>query len=173
MTRKIGVYPGTFDPVHAGHIAFSDETLKVCGLDEIIFLPDPSPRGKSDASHILQRVALLSEATAPIENLRVMHLGDETFTVHGTLPQLREQFGDCELTLLVGSDIVRTFLYRWEGLNVLLRQMPLAIGMRTGDSPDEMRAIIGGLEREHNISIPYELIDTQHANISSSQLKNS
>lgn len=173
MTRKIGIYPGTFDPVHSGHIAFSGETLKLCELDEIIFLPDPMPRGKSDVTPISKRVALLNEALAPTSNIQVMQLGDETFTVHQTLPILRKQFNDCELTLLIGSDIVRTFLYRWEGLDVLLRQMPLAIGMRTNDSPDEIRAIMRELENEHNMNISYELITTQYADISSSQLRNS
>jgi len=171
MTQKIGIYPGTFDPVHAGHIAFGNETLKMCGLDEIIFLPDPSPRGKSNATHASERLILLNEATASIENIRVVALGNETFTVHKTLPKLREQFGDSELTLLVGSDVVRTFLYRWEGLDILLRQVSLAIGMRNGDSPDEMELIINELENEHGITIPYELIVTQYADVSSSQLK--
>jgi nicotinate-nucleotide adenylyltransferase len=171
MTRKIGIYPGTFDPIHAGHIAFGGKALEMCSLDEIILLPDPSPRGKSNVTHISERVTLLNEATSSIKNVRVLHLGNETFTVHKTLPKLREQFDDSELTLLVGSDVVRTFLYRWEGLDVLLRQMSLAIGMRSGDSPDEMKLIINELEDEYSITIPYELIVTQYADVSSSQLK--
>jgi nicotinate-nucleotide adenylyltransferase len=173
MTRKIGIYPGTFDPVHSGHIAFSREAMRACGLEEVIFLPDPSPRGKAEATHILQRLALLEEALAHHEYVRALHIGEEMFTVQATLPELRRRFDGCELTLLIGSDVVRTFIYRWDGLDILLREMSLAIGMRVGDSPEEMKRIIRELENEHALTIRHKLVTTEYAAISSSRIRNS
>ncbi len=171
MTRKIGIYPGTFDPLHEGHIAFATEAQEVCGLDEIVFLPEGSPREKSGVAAISERVAHISVATKHIERSSVVHLANERFTVQHTLPLLRQRFADCELTLFIGSDVVRTFLYRWENLDTLLREMPIAIGMRAGYTADEITKIIDNLEKDFGFAIRYTLIFAPHAEVSSSQIR--
>ncbi|HEV7453716.1 MAG TPA: adenylyltransferase/cytidyltransferase family protein [Candidatus Saccharimonadales bacterium] len=170
--QRIGIYPGTFDPVHAGHIALAQETLRVCRLDEIIFLPEQSPRAKQNVTGLAQRVALLNQALAATEGLRVVRLKAGRFTVTGTLPEVRQLFPDAELTLLVGSDVVRTFLYRWPGLEILLAEVRLAVGLRNHDTSEQMAAIVTELEQRHNSTIPYALIRTPHTHVSSSHFRN-
>jgi len=171
MTRKIGIYPGTFDPLHDGHLAFATQALEACGLDEVVFLPETSPREKPNATFIQQRVAHMNAATKHINGTSVVHLNNERFTVKDTLPLLRQQFSDCELSLFVGSDVVRTFLYRWKDLDRLLREMPIVIGMRAGHTPDEMAAVIDSLEKDYGFAIRYTLIFAPYAELSSSQIR--
>lgn len=170
--QKIGIYPGTFDPVHSGHIAFSLEALRIFDLDEVVFLPEALPRGKPTATVISKRILQLNDAIASVKAARVMNLKGSRFTVRETLPELYQLFGSSQLTLLVGSDVVQTFLYRWDDLDMLLGRMKLAIGMRAGDTPDEMIAIMNSLESRYNIPITYELVFTQYDDVSSSRLKN-
>jgi len=172
MERRTGIYSGTFDPIHPGHIAFAEEAMRVCGLDEVIFVPEQKPRGKEYVTDILHRIALIERATEAIAGLQVMRLASEQFTVEQTLPELHKAFGDSNLTLLVGSDIARTFLYRWEGLDTLLADVSLAIGMRSNDSSDEITNIMSQLERDYCNLIDYTLISTQDADIASSQIRN-
>lgn len=40
MNKKVGIYGGTFDPVHKGHIALADAACRECKLDRLIFMPD-------------------------------------------------------------------------------------------------------------------------------------
>jgi nicotinate-nucleotide adenylyltransferase len=170
--RRIGIYPGTFDPVHPGHISFAQEALRACQLDEIALLPERLPRGKQHVTGLAQRVRLLTEATAATPGVRIVQLQSAQFTVSETLPELRQLFPHAELTLLVGSDVARTFLYRWPGLKILLASMQLAIGLRAHDTPEEMAGIIQELEQQYSITVPYTLIHTPHAHLASSHFRN-
>lgn len=173
MTRRIGIYPGTFDPIHQGHIAFAQEAMRVCGLNEVIFLPERRPRGKEDAvTDIHHRIALIERATETIADLRVLRLTSKRFTVDETLPELRAAFPEATLTMLIGSDIVQTFPYRWEGLSTLLGEVSLAIGMRAGDTPEEVTAIIGEVERGSARPVAYTCISTPEVATSSSSIRN-
>jgi nicotinate-nucleotide adenylyltransferase len=167
--RRVGIYSGTFDPIHAGHIAFAMEALRACGLDEVIFLPERRPRGKHDVSDVKHRAAQIRQAL-PDERLRVVVLPADTFTVAETLPQLQAMFSGSELTLLVGSDVVRTFPYRWDGLDILLQNVSLAIGMRDDDEA-EITTILQSLEKQHAIPVRYNIIRTEHAHLASSHLR--
>jgi len=171
MTRKIGIYPGTFDPLHDGHLAFATQALEVCGLDEVMFLPEALPREKPNVSSIQERVAHMNAATKHINDMNVIHLSNDRFTVRDTLPLLREQFSDSELSLFVGSDVVQTFLYRWENLDAILREMPIVIGMRAGHTSNEMATVIDRLEKDYGFAIRYTLIFAPYAGMSSSQIR--
>src|SRR5688572_2239805 len=133
MTR-IGVFSGTFDPVHRGHVAFALAALKQCALDKVVLLPERSLRGKlgvSDFKHILHMLRL---AVRPHRKLSVLALDDRQFTVGHTLPQLQEKYEGAELVLLLGSDVVQTFGFRWPGIDTLLSSVELAITTRAGES---------------------------------------
>lgn len=168
----VGIYSGTFDPVHPGHIAFAVEALRACGLAEVVFLPEQTPRNKQNVTDITHRIDLIKKATSGASGLRVVRLESPQFTVKNTLPELQSLFGDTELTLLVGSDVVRTFLHSWEDLGTLLRKVRLAIGIRANDDVQEITAIIEKLAQIYNVAIEHKLIYTADADIASSHIKN-
>lgn len=167
MQRRIGIYPGTFDPVHAGHIAFAEQAREVNVLDEIVLLPERSPRYKPDTTDITHRIALARAATRAHSYLRVESLRSEQFSVTQTLPELRALFGDAQLTLLLGSDVART-LGSWDGISQLLEEVSLVIGMRTGDDADELADLITTLDARVNVSF----IRTAHEHVASSTIRN-
>src|SRR5262249_6224728 len=105
-TSRIGIYAGTFDPVHSGHGAFALEAIEASRLDEIYFLPERQPRGKQQVEHFGHRTGMLERALKPHPRLKVMELVDANFSVRRTLPQLRRRFAGSELVFLFGSDIV-------------------------------------------------------------------
>jgi nicotinate-nucleotide adenylyltransferase len=171
MIRRIGIFSGTFDPVHHGHIAFCLEVLRECQLDEIVLIPEGRPRNKQHVSSLPDRLVLLEQTVGPQPHLRATTLESDQFTVGQTLPELKRRFENAELILLVGSDVARTFLYRWQGLKELLVQVSLAIGLRQGDTAAEMKAIISQLQQEYGIPVRHTLIQSPHADISSSQIR--
>ena len=65
MTR-LGIYGGTFDPVHYGHLLAAEQCLEQCALDEVWFVPASSPPHKQQASITPadQRAEMLALATA-------------------------------------------------------------------------------------------------------------
>lgn len=141
MEGMIGIFPGTFDPVHNGHITYCTEALRL-GLEGVILLPEREPRGKPGVSDFGHRLAMLRLATAAHPRLEVVALSHPQFTVVRTLPELRRRYGD-KLALLVGSDVATT-LASWPKIDTLLRDVMLIIALRRDDTRAQIEA---GLRR--------------------------
>src|SRR5262249_18397789 len=132
--RHIGIYSGTFDPIHAGHVAFAAQAMRDCSLDAVIFLPEPKPRGKQNVTSLAHRCALIKLATEHEPNFSVLRLASPHFTVSDTLPKLQQKFVDAHLTFLMGSDVAKS-LGHWEGVKTLLQHASITIGLRERDDP--------------------------------------
>lgn len=167
---KVGIFPGTFDPVHAGHTGFARAAAVRCGLDKVVLLPEASPRDKTEVSSLARRLSQL-EVAASASELEVVSLTDARFSVQDTLPALESKWPGAALTLLVGSDVVRTFAYRWPGLEILLARMSLAIGVRAGDDWDAVEARLLACQAALDIDIDYQLINSPYPHAASSRLR--
>jgi nicotinate-nucleotide adenylyltransferase len=127
--RRIGIYAGTFNPVHAGHITFALQAIAEANLDEVIFLPERQPRFKDEIEHFGHRVAMLNRAVRPHRKLNVLELTDRQFTVKRTIPQLKRRFPSAQLVFLVGSDVLNQ-LPQWPDVEQLLQISELVVGVR-------------------------------------------
>jgi nicotinate-nucleotide adenylyltransferase len=141
MTSRIGIYSGTFDPVHAGHIAFAAAALHTCQLDEVVFLPEKRPRGKQNVTTLAHRKVLLEKAIEHTPGLRVVELPSDQFTPKQTLRELRQILSNADLTLLIGSDVVN-HLFEWPDIDILLSDVSLAIGIRAGDTQENVARVL-------------------------------
>lgn len=128
--KRIGIYSGTFNPVHAGHITFALQALRGANLDQVIFLPERQPRHKTNVEHFGHRVAMLSRAVQPHPELAVLELTDKCFTVRRTLPQLKALFPGAALVILAGSDVAES-IPSWPYAAELLRATELVVGIRS------------------------------------------
>ncbi|HKR02366.1 MAG TPA: nicotinate-nucleotide adenylyltransferase [Pyrinomonadaceae bacterium] len=108
--RRIGLYGGTFDPVHAGHINVAQGLSKVFALDEVIFIPAyvaPHKRVK-DVTPALHRYAMLALATQSEAGFRVstveLDAPERPFTFE-TLSRMQEALGqDARIFFVMGAD---------------------------------------------------------------------
>jgi nicotinate-nucleotide adenylyltransferase len=109
--KRIGIYGGTFDPVHLGHLVLAEQCREQCQLDEIWFVPAGVPPHKVDAeiSSSQTRREMLELALAGHESFRIQTLELDrpglSFTVD-TLQTFHDQRPDAELFLLLGADSV-------------------------------------------------------------------
>jgi nicotinate-nucleotide adenylyltransferase len=129
MSKRIGIFSGTFDPIHKGHISFAIQAIETAGLDQVLFLPETRPRHKHDVSHFSHRVAMISVAIKAYPKLGVLELPDKQFTVATSLPRLIQQFPDAQLVMLVGSDVV-SHMSVWPHIRTLLKTVGLVIAAR-------------------------------------------
>ncbi len=127
--RRIGIYAGTFNPVHAGHITFALQAIDKAKLDEVIFLPERQPRFKTEVEHFGHRVGMLNRAVRPHRKLSVLELTDRQFSVGRTISQLRRKLPDAQLVFLFGSDVLAQ-LPTWPGIERLLETSELVVGVR-------------------------------------------
>ena len=106
---RLGLFGGTFDPVHAGHLLLAEQCREQCALDELWFVPAGSPPHKQGAaiSSGNTRAEMLELALAGHPQFMVnrMELGraGTTFTVD-TLQQLYDEDPSREMFFLIGTD---------------------------------------------------------------------
>lgn len=136
--KRIGIYSGSFDPVHAGHIGFALQAIEQAKLDKVYFLPERRPRYKQGVEHFGHRVAMLKRAAKPHAKLGVVELEDVNFTMERTFPKLQKRFDGKQLIFLFGSDVVQQ-LPAWPKAGNLLRDSELVVGVREGSLPEHVR----------------------------------
>ena len=130
--KRVGIFPGTFDPVHNGHVAFALAALDACQLDTIVFLPERSPRHKTNVSDFTHRATMVRVATRQDPRFMTLTLPEPQFTANTTLPELRKSFPDAAFTLLIGTDVAKN-LPHWDDITRIYNTFELAIGMRASD----------------------------------------
>ena len=130
---KIGIYAGSFDPIHLGHITFSLQAIEEAKLDKVYFLPERNPRDKETHEHFGHRVAMIKRAIKPHKKLAILELDERTFSVRKTLPKLQKIFKDNTLVFLFGSDKIAG-LIEWPDAKKLLTSSEVIVGLRQNSS---------------------------------------
>ena len=112
--RRLGVFGGTFDPVHNGHIAVAETAGTRLALDEILFIPAGQPRLKrmavSAAPHHRLRMVELATAANPqftSSDIEIRRSG-LSYTAD-TLERLERERGQCSVYLIAGIDALSKF----------------------------------------------------------------
>ena len=127
--QKIGIYGGTFDPIHRGHMAAARAAVNALGLDRLLLIPAGIPPHKQlarDAAPQEDRL-IMTEIAADCMNLAVptevlpleLERGGKSYT-SDTLRILRKQYPEDELWLLMGADMFLS-LHAWHEPEVILR----------------------------------------------------
>ena len=131
--KKVGIFSGTFDPVHEGHIGFAKEALKQCGLDKVFFLVEPRPRRKQGVKAFKHRVNMVSLAIEDEPDFGLIILEQPRFTVTETMPILAKRFAGAQLNFLMGEDVLAS-LADWPAADSLLERIHFIIGQRQNES---------------------------------------
>src|SRR3972149_908469 len=108
---RLGVFGGSFDPVHYGHLLLAECCREQCRLDRVWFVPAGIPPHKRDEelSPGTMRAEMLKLAVAGNEHFAVSRFeidGDEVSYTVDTLRPFHDQEPEAELFLLVGADLL-------------------------------------------------------------------
>lgn len=143
---RVGVYGGSFDPVHVGHVLPVEETRAKLGLDRILYVPAFHPPHKlaSPSAPAHHRFAMLALALEGHPHLLLSDFevarGGTTYTIE-TLRHLRAQDGAREILLVLGSDSLAQ-IESWRSFRELLAEFRLAVVEREGFSRDALAAAL-------------------------------
>ncbi len=172
---RIGIFGGSFDPVHLGHLWIAEAAKETLALSELRWIPaaqSPLKAGGPTASGS-QRMTMLQLALAGMENTvvddRELKRGAVSYTVD-TLSELQRELPKAELVLIIGSDSLAT-MQQWHQPEKLLEMTTLAV-VRRGGEPEPDFSVLRGLVDTERIDwfrrcvIPMPLIE-----ISSSELR--
>ena len=141
LLKRLGIFGGSFDPVHNGHLLLAECCREQCRLDEVWFLPAAAPPHK--VGHVLApakaRVEMLELAISGHEAFRVSPLeidrGGVSYTVE-TLRAMSSQEPQAALFLLMGADSLRDLPSWREPAEILALAVPAVVRRAGSAEPD-------------------------------------
>lgn len=147
---RLGIFGGTFDPIHFGHLLLAEQCLEQCRLDQIRFIPAGVPPHKMRQAIIpgKARVEMVELALAGHDRFQVdrreLDRCDPCYTVE-TLAELHAEDPSRELYFLLGADSLYEFL-SWREPQRIVQLARLAVVNRGGAPPPDvepLRRIVG------------------------------
>jgi nicotinate-nucleotide adenylyltransferase len=153
---KIGLYFGTFNPIHAGHLIIANHMAEYSDLDQVWLVVTPhNPHKKKstllDDHHRLQMVFLATENYTKLKPSDIeFRLPQPNYTVH-TLAHLQEKFPAYEFSLIMGEDNLNS-LHKWKNYEVIIQNHDIYVYPRlnSGEANPELTANA----RIHHINAP-------------------
>ncbi len=136
----IGIFGGTFDPIHYGHLRSSLEVQQALGLKEVKIVPLRNPPHRDHPTTTTQQRLKMIEAAIADEpklqlDTREIEREGKSYTVD-TLRSLRQELGTTPLCLIIGSDAFRHFP-RWHRPDEIMRLAHIIVMQRPGEThPD-------------------------------------
>ena len=138
---KIGIFGGTFDPIHFGHLATAEAVREIFSLDEILFIPAARPPHKLDRSITAEhhRLAMTKLATRSNKFFRVSDMELQRTGLSYTLDtvnELHKIFGQStELFFIIGADSLAD-LSKWHAARELVAKCHFIATTRQGVDVD-------------------------------------
>lgn len=139
---KIGLYFGSFNPIHTGHLIIANHIINLGALDQVWFIV--SPQNPLKPSHGLlneyQRLHLVRIAIDGEIKLRAsdieFHLPRPSYTID-TLTHLAEKYPQHQFTIIMGSDSIQN-ISKWKNHEILLRDYEILVYRRPGFEPPQL-----------------------------------
>jgi nicotinate-nucleotide adenylyltransferase len=159
---RLGIFGGTFDPIHNAHLFVAESARLLEGLDRVLFVPTGNQhyRDKPQADAV-DRCAMVLSA---IESNAAFALDDTDLRENATgytadlLPRLHEKYPDAEFTFVIGADSLASA--NWVRLDEVIEALErFAIAPRAGVRADALARVIAAIpptlrERVSTLNLP-------------------
>ncbi|OAV45969.1 nicotinate (nicotinamide) nucleotide adenylyltransferase [Lewinella sp. 4G2] len=141
-TRKIGLFFGSFNPVHVGHMILANFMATKTEMTEVWMVVSPQNPFKERASLARDhdRLHLVELAIGDTPNLKASNveftMPKPSYTID-TLAVLRDKYPDREFALIMGTDNLAT-LHKWKNHDIILRDYDIHVYNRPGYEPGDL-----------------------------------
>jgi len=173
--KRIGVFGGSFDPVHYGHLILAEQSREQANLDTVLFVPAFHSPLKNDRPHATddQRVAMLELAISGHPNFATSRIELDRQQVSYTIDTLRQistENPDSELFLLIGADSLSDF-HRWKKPAEICALANLLVINRPHSRPADFDSLQELLHQDQIDSIRKNQIESPLIEISSTDIR--
>lgn len=141
--KSVGIFGGSFNPIHTGHIALAKSLCEKAGLDEVWFMVSPMNPFKKAATDLLDdqlRLEMVKKALEGEPQLQAcdyeFHLSKPSYTWHA-LQAISKDYPDIRFTLLIGGDNWAAF-DKWYHHDDILAHYPIVVYPRKGSDIGEV-----------------------------------
>jgi nicotinate-nucleotide adenylyltransferase len=172
---RLGVFGGTFDPVHLGHLIMAEQCREQARLDRVLFIPAPRPPHKLDneRTRFEQRVEMLTLAISGQPAFQIDELERDrsgpSYTFE-TLEELQQKHAGAELCLILGGDALAE-LHLWYRPERII-ELATILAVRRPGSPDlNAEAFRGNLRLPPQTLLRMEIIDAPLIDIASRDIR--
>jgi nicotinate-nucleotide adenylyltransferase len=170
---RIGIFGGTFDPPHVGHLISAADALDALSLDRLLFIPaaaQPLKVGRAIASPIqrLEMTVLMAgdEARMVADAIEIERAG-LSYSVD-TVRELTRRSPGNEWYVIVGADVVRSFA-KWRDPLAIMEMAGLVI-LRRGDI--DPASVAGWMPRDEQGRMPaYQVLDSRRVDVTSTEIR--
>jgi nicotinate-nucleotide adenylyltransferase len=172
MTQRMGIFGGTFDPPHIGHLILAAEAHQQLALDRVYFVlaADPPHKQDREITPVKHRLAMLASAIQDQEKFEISRVEIDRPGPHFALDSLRQfkaDKPDAELIYLIGGDSLRD-LPKWHKPDEILDLVQKLGVMRRPFTDLNLEALQEQLPQLHS---KLEFVDTPLLEISSRELR--
>lgn len=123
--KRIGIFAGTFDPIHEGHLQVGKKAIKELGLNSVYFMIEEDPWGSKKPVSINHRRKMLEIAITEDKepkNLKILEVENKRFDIKSTLRIVENKFETSELYFIFGADVFMNMnVDTWQDLKDLLK----------------------------------------------------
>lgn len=140
--NKVGLFFGSFNPIHNGHLIIANYMLEFSDLEQIFFVVSPQNPFKEKASLLedYHRLALVKEAIGDTDKYYAcdieFKMPKPSYTID-SLTYLKEKYPEKEFSLLMGSDNLKSF-HKWKNSELILNNYALYVYPRPGFNETEV-----------------------------------
>lgn len=171
---KVGIYAGTFDPVHDGHLAFAKTAIEQAGLERVILVAEKEPYRKKPHAAWDHRQAMLEHASQNLDQVdHDYHFAAELsrqHTMQNMLVVASKHYGsEHEFWFLVGSDIFE-HMHRWEDTLAHYQYGGFVVALRDDHTGQWLEQKQAELEK-HFPELKIILVENKQPHVSSSQIR--
>jgi nicotinate-nucleotide adenylyltransferase len=154
--QPLGIFGGSFDPIHNGHLFVAEAVRETCGLERVVFVPTRAGRHRSalasepDARAEMVRLAIAANTAFAFDDSDLA--ADATGYTADLLPKLRRRYPGAPFTFIVGGDsLVHS---RWERLDAILDLLAEFVVAPRGDVTEtELAAALAALDPAHRAKV--------------------
>lgn len=164
---KIGIFGGSFNPVHKMHENIAKELIKKGIVDKVIFVPTGSKyKQKNNLLDDKYRYEMLKLIASKYENIEVSdyELKDELVYTYQTLSHFKDEYKECEIYFICGTDNL-TYMDVWKNGEYILENYKIIIIKRNTDKIDNI------LTRLDKYKDNFIITDIEEDDISSSKIR--
>ena len=130
--ERIGIYGGTFNPPHTGHIQAAKQAVEALGLSKLLVIPDriaphkvmPGNSATPQQRLDMLRIALKDSTGIEVSDIELNREGP-SYT-YETILQLREEYPDATLILFMGTDMFLS-IHTWKNAEIILENATLGV----------------------------------------------
>lgn len=167
--ERVGVFSGTFDPIHIAHVEACLVATAALNLDTVVILLEKSPTRKKGVADFQDRLRMVKLATAEYKRINVLDIDEDNVTVESALDTLDSKFANAEYWYILGSDVLE-HIEKWPNVDTLFQKFNLCVVLRSNDKRSAVEGKLTQIGSTHK-ELRYKILPEVWSEISSSMIR--